>query len=136
MKSDNVDWAQFVSDDFRWDSAVSPEPLDKKGVLGFTSRFQAAFPSWTRNLSAIEAEGNVVKVTSQGVGTHKGPLDLSAAGLSVIPASGKTVRFPAAYFEITVVDGKVTLVRDVTPPSPDAGISGLLKALGVALPVE
>ena len=93
----------------------------------------AAFPDWSFNASEFVEEGDTVRVTVQITGTHTGDLDLSPMGLPKVPATGKKIKNPVEHPVVTIKGGKITGVHvgDVTP---DGGVPGILKQLGVELP--
>lgn len=77
-------------------------------------------------------EGNVVRVTNQLTGTHTNDFDLSAMGLGVFPATGKSISNPEEQGETTVKDNKITSVH--INAVEGGGLMGILKQLGVEPP--
>jgi len=126
--------ALFLSDDFKL-VGMTAAPLNKDAWVGLMRAFKTAMPDLKIKLSEVQAEGDVVSLTQSSVGTHRGPMDLSSVDLPVIPSSGKTVTFQGSQWLLTVVGGKITEEEIVTPPSPDTGLAGILKAFGSAVPV-
>jgi hypothetical protein len=59
-------------------------------------------------------------------------MDFTAMNHSILPATGKTVAFPNSQWVFTVEEGKITQEELITPPSPDTGLAGLLKAFGLS----
>ncbi len=127
---DNI--ASFLSDDFQL-LGMGSKPLDKTVWLGFLSLVKTALSNIKIKMTDIQSQGSVVSFTEHLTGTHTGTFDLTAFGLPPVSASGRAFVFPTVLWEVTVVDGKIKQLNDVTPPSPDTGIPGLLKALGVTL---
>jgi ketosteroid isomerase-like protein len=124
--------ASFLSDDFQL-LGMGSKPLNKTVWLGFLSLLKTALSNIKIKMTDVQSHGSVVYLTEHLTGTHTGTFDLAFFGLPPVPASGKVFVFPIVLWEVTVVDGKITRLNDVTPHSPDSGIPGLLKALGVTL---
>jgi predicted ester cyclase len=128
------DWESarnLLSSDYTFSGPV-PEPINAAGWLGLHEKLGAAFPDWAFNPSDMRVEGDVVHATMHITGTHSGELDLSNLGLPKISATGKKIKLPPEMAEIRIEGGKVRNFR--TTPNPDAGVSGILKQLGVAIP--
>jgi hypothetical protein len=123
--------ASYMSEDFQFSGPV-PEPVDKKQWLALMKVLNTAFPDMNYNTRILGVEGNVVRVTNQLTGTHTNDLDLSAMGLGVIPATGKSISNPEERGETTVKDNKVTSVH--INAVEGGGLMGILKQLGVAPP--
>lgn len=121
---------QYLSENYRLVD-FAPQPLDKDAMFGMMNLFKAALPNLTHSLSNIHVEGNVVKLTVQLSGTNSGHLDLRVLGLGIIPHSHKFAIFPNGNWEITVINNKITMERDVSPISPNRRMSGILRELGV-----
>jgi predicted ester cyclase len=85
--------SELISDNFVF-SGGSPEPIGKQQWLGMSYALYAAFPDLQYNLRVTGVEGNTVMGTSQLTGTHTSDLDLTAMGLGVIPATGKSISLP------------------------------------------
>jgi hypothetical protein len=124
--------ASYLSDDFQL-LGMGSRPLDKVVWLGFLSLLKAALSNIKIKMTDIQSQGSIVSFTEHLTGTHTGTFDLAIFGLPPVPASGKVFIFPTVLWEVTVVDGKIIQLNDVTPHSPDTGIPGLLKALGITL---
>ena len=63
-------------------------------------------------------------------GTFTNDLDMSAAGVGVISASGARVAFPASTYQVSF-DGDQIVRLHNTETGPDSGLAGILKVLGV-----
>jgi hypothetical protein len=124
--------ASFLSDDFQM-VGMGPKPLNKAVWLGFLGLLKSALSNIKIKMTDIQSHDDVVSFTEHLTGTHSGTFDLTAFGLSPVLPSGRAFIFPTVLWEVTVEDGKITQLNDVTPHSPDTGIPGLLKALGVTL---
>ena len=128
---DRASALKLLSDDFTFSGPV-PEPISGAMWLGLTEKLTKAFPDWAYNVSDLKAEGDIVHLTAQITGTHKGELDLSDMGLPKVPATGKKIRLPRDEVELKIEGGKVKYFK--TSPNPEAGVTGVLKQLGVAIP--
>lgn len=125
---DQVD--QYISEQYQFVD-FTPQPMDRDARLGIIRLFKAGLPNLKHSLSNIRIEENLVKLSVQLSGTNSGHVDLRKMGLGVIPSSQRFIIFPNGNFEFTVRNGKITTERDVSPPSPNRRMSGMLKALGV-----
>lgn len=123
--------ASYLAEDFQFSGPV-PEPVDSKQWLGLMKAMNAAFPDINYHTRILGVDGNVVKTASQLSGTHTNDLDLTAMGLGVIPATGKSFSIPEEQGEATVKDGKITSMHLNT--GQDSGLMGILKQLGVEPP--
>jgi predicted ester cyclase len=121
----------YLSDDFVF-SGPTPEPISGEQWAGMQTLMRKAFPDWSFNLSDVQVMGNEARATHQITGTHTGDLDLSPMGLAVIPATGKSIKLPTEQAVLTFEGDKV--VRFHADPSPDSGLPGLFKQLGVEMP--
>jgi predicted ester cyclase len=130
------DWESarnLLSNDFTFSGPV-PEPISGTEWIGMHERLGAAFPDWAFNPSDMRVEGDIVHATMHITGTHRGELDLSNLGLPKVAATGRKIKLPPEMAEIRIEGGKVRYFR--TTPNPEAGVSGILKQLGVAIPEQ
>jgi predicted ester cyclase len=128
------DWESarnLLSSDFTFSGPV-PEPINGAEWIGMHEKLGAAFPDWAFNPSDMRVEGDIVHATMHITGTHLGELDLSALGLPKVAATQRKIKLPAEMAEIRIEGGQVTNFRTI--PNPEAGVSGILKQLGVAIP--
>ena len=133
LDSGNLEKAgQLLSDDFK-QFGIAPGWLGKQEALNMLSLLKAALPDLSHAISNIRSEGGVVMLTAQAGGRHTGPLDLPNLGIGVgiIPASGRMLIFPPDQYEFTVANGKITSERNVTPITPNSGVDGFLKTVGI-----
>jgi hypothetical protein len=122
--------AMYLSDDFQFTDSIGGPPFDKAGWIGMGKLFQRSFPDIKEVIDDIREEGDQVMLTSHFEGTFTNDLDLSVVGMGVIPASGKMVVFPSSTNEISFDGDKISKIHN-TATGPDAGLSGLLVAMGV-----
>lgn len=123
--------ASHLSNDFQFSGPV-PEPISGQQWIGLTRLLRAAFPDIQYNMRVVSVEGDVVTTTNQLTGTHTGDLDLSAMGMGVIPATGKSFSNPEETGQGTVKGGKFVSIR-ITPVD-GGGLMGILSQLGVKQP--
>ena len=121
---------QYLAEDYQLVN-FTPKPMNKDGMLNLLGLLKAALPNLKHSLSNIRVEEEVVKLTVQRSGTNSGHLDLRGMGIGVVPRTQKFIIFPNGDYEFTIMDGKITTERDVSPISPNRRMSGMLKALGI-----
>jgi hypothetical protein len=122
--------ARYMSADLRMEQEGFPV-RDRDGWIASQRMFESSFPDMTEWFEFEGAEGDVVRGASCARGTHTGDLDLTAAGIGVLKATGKVVE-SRNEVEFTVQDDKV--VRMVARPGSGGGIEGVLEQLGVEIP--
>lgn len=126
---------QILADDFRRVGS-SVETMGKAGSLAAMGQLRAAMPDLKHSLSNLYAEGTVVTVTVQAGGRLTAPLDLAGLGLGIeeglVPASGRMIIFLPDNLKYTLVNGKIMLEENVTPPKVFNGVTGFLQAIGYA----
>lgn len=128
------DWSKplredYYTADFQLTNAQSTPPMDRDSVLAMSELMQSAMPDIRTVIEDFREEGNDVVLTSHWEGTFVNDFDLSAMGLGVIPATGKSVIFPTSTVRISFVGDKISRLHDPAT-GPDAGMPGFLKALG------
>jgi predicted ester cyclase len=123
--------ASCCADGFSFSGPV-PEPLGAQEFAGVAVLMKSGIPDMQYNSKIQREEGDVVHITSHLTGTHTGDLDLAPMGMGLIPATGKSFALPAQTGQITVKGGKVAKYH--VDSSPDGGLAGILKQLGVAMP--
>ncbi len=123
--------ASYLSDDFQFHGSV-PEPLGTAEFVGMTKALRSGFQDINYNFRVKDAEGDVVKTSTQLSGTNTGDLDFSAMGMGVIPATGKSFSNPEEQNDVTIAGDKITSFRVYT--TEGGGIRGILAQLGVQPP--
>jgi predicted ester cyclase len=96
----------FLADDFQFSGPV-PEPVGKEAFIGLSMTLSAGLPDLNFDARVVGVEGNVVKVTHQLSGTHTADLDLTAMGMDVVPATGKSFSAAVEHFDYTVEGDKI-----------------------------
>lgn len=118
--------ALFLTEDYQM-IGWGAYPLNKPAWVRLMNALKRALPDLKIKLTEIQTQGNEVHLTQAGTGTHRGPLDLSEFQLPMLPATGKTVVFPASPWALTVLAGKITQEKLLTSPY---ATGGLLEAFG------
>jgi ketosteroid isomerase-like protein len=118
------------SDDFMFSGPV-PEPINGEQWLGMSASMKAAFPDLDYH---FKVDGNVVKTSTQLSGTHSGDFDLTAMGMGVIPATGKSFSTTSDSAEGEVREGKVVAYR--VQPTEGSGLIAILTQLGISVPTK
>jgi hypothetical protein len=130
FNGDGPEQGFYLSDDFQWSDESGNEPMDKASWGAMAQPIESAFPDLSVVIDDIREDGDEAVVTSHYSGTFTNDLDLSAAGMGVIPATGKALIFPAQRDRVSFDGDKITEIHNLET-GPDAGIAGFLKALGV-----
>lgn len=123
--------ASFLAQDFQFSGPV-PEPINGPQWIGLLKAMKAALPDLNFNLRILSVDGDVVTSSNQITGTHTGDFDLSAMGIGVIPATGRSVKNSMEQGKATFKDGKVVSMH--ITPTEGGGLMGILKQLGVEPP--
>jgi hypothetical protein len=121
----------IIADDFRL-IAGSIE-FDRKNFMAILISLYEAIPDLSHVLSDFQVHGEAVQLTDLPNGTFTSSWDGSSFGLPVIPPSGKEIQMAPIKWEITVRNGKITRLHDVTLPSAKSGLPGFFKALGASI---
>ena len=122
----------YLTDEFTFSGPV-PEPTSADQWMGIIKGMRAAFPDLNYNAKVTGVQGDKVMTTTQLTGTHKGDWDLSAMGMGVIPPTGKSFSNPKEEGFMCIENGKVTSY--FINAKEGSGIAGILKQLGVQVPV-
>ena len=131
------DWSKprrkdYYTDDFQLTNAQGAPPSDRDATLAMGELMQSAMPDVRTVIEDIREEGDDVVLTSHWEGTFVNDFDLSAMGLGVAPATGKTVVFPTSTIRISFDGDKISRIHDPAT-DPNAGPAGFFKALGVEM---
>lgn len=127
---DNVEQnAKYLSDDFQGTDSVGGPAFDKAGWVGMGQMFKGSLPDIKIVIDDIHEEGDSVMVTSRIKGTFTNDFDLSSMGMGIIPATGKMVEFPASTTKVSFNGDRVSIFHN-TETGPNAGLPGMMKALG------
>ncbi len=119
----------YLSDDFQNTDKEGNVVMTKEGYAGMGLLLQAAFKDFKEVVSNFEEDGDGVVITFHFEGTQTGPMDLSAMGLGVLPASGKKIVWPDATARFFVEGDQIVKIQEIT-----GGMEWFLAPLGVKLP--
>jgi len=121
----------FLSDRFTF-SGPTPEPVSADQWMAIVMGMRAAFPDLNYNIKITGYEGNKVMTTTQLTGTHTNEWNLTAMGIGVVPATGKTFSNPKEEGFMTIENGKIASY--FINSKEGSGIPGMLKQLGIEVP--
>ncbi len=125
--------ARYCAENFIY-SGPPPKPLGIQEWREMAGTIRKAFPDWRFNPEIVRIEGNLVHILVHMGGAQKGELDLSALGMGVFPATGKSVSFPKTTGRVILQGNKVSSLKiDVEEGS---GIPSILTQLGLTMPVR
>jgi len=122
----------LLTDDFTFSGPI-PQPVDGREWLGVSASLKTAFPDLDYQFKIESVKGNVVNITAQLKGTHKGKLDLTVMGMGVIPPTNKSFVATREHGKITVQGDKIQSLAN--EPTEGAGVMAILDQLGVKHPV-
>ena len=128
QKGDFVKAKSLLTDDFMFSGPV-PEPVNGPAWLDMSKNLKAAFPDLDYQFKIEGVNGNVVNISAQLKGTHKGDLDLTAMGMGVIPATNKSFAAAREHGKVTVQGDKIKSLAN--EPTEGAGVMAILGQLGV-----
>ena len=125
--------ADHFSDDFQMLDKDGSLVMNKEILLASMRQVNDAFTDYGFVLNDVREEGDFVIMSGHFEGTHTSDLDLSAAGIGVIPASGKKIVWPEASEKISLEGDKIIRMESYSGAS---GMQAWLAALGVEPPSE
>jgi hypothetical protein len=129
--------ASYLSDDFVF-SGWTPQPLDKDQFITVMGELKAGIPNLSyhfhtvRDVRDLVQESNV-KAAIQMTGTQTDSFILPPLGLPPIPQMARSVSLPEEHWDYTLQNGKI--VKITVQRVPGGGIQGLLRQLGIELPI-
>jgi len=129
--------ASYLSDDFVF-SGWTPQPLDKDQFMTVMGELKAGIPNLSyhfhtvRDVQDLVQESNV-KAAIQMTGTQTDSFILPPLGLPPIPQMARSVSLPEEHWDYTLQNGKI--VKITVQRVPGGGIQGLLRQLGIELPI-
>jgi predicted ester cyclase len=126
---DNPNRYSYFSDDFQATDALGSPPFDKSSWFAMGQLMESALPDITYLIEDIREEGDGVAITGHFSGTFTNDFDMSAMGMGVIPATGAAVDFATSIGLVSFDGDKISKYHD-PDTGPDAGLPGILKALG------
>lgn len=131
QKGDFVKAKTLLTDDFQFSGPI-PEPVNREAWLAMSASLKSAFPDLNYRFIIVDADGDVVKTTSQLSGTHTGSFDLTDMKMGVIPATNKAFSAKLEKTKVTIKENKIA--SWAVEPTEGAGLKAILGQLGVKLP--
>ena len=122
----------LLTDDFVFSGPI-PKPASGPEWLGVSKSLKTAFPDLDYQFKIESVNGNVVNITAQLKGTHKGNLDLSAMDMGVIPPTNKSFVAAREHGKVTVQGDKIKSLAN--EPTEGAGLMAIIGQLGVKVPM-
>ena len=129
FNGDGPEEGYYLSDDFQWTDELGNPPMDKAAFMAMAQPLQAAFPDLAVVIDDIREDGDDLLVTSHYTGTFTNDLNLSFAGIDVIPATGKAIVFAPQRDRVCFDGDKISEIHNLET-GPDAVMAGLVRALG------
>ena len=121
----------YLTDDFRFSGAV-PQPITAKEWLGVHRALANAMPDLRFNYVAGRGDDKSAEGTVSLSGTNTGTLSLPLPGLPTVPATGKRIALHKEHVKMSARGDK--LYKYEVEATPDGGVPGILKQMGVAVP--
>ena len=124
----NPDRHSNLADDFQVTDELGSPPMDRASWIGMGDLIEAAMPDLEFVIDELREEGDDVVVGTRFVGTFTNDFDLSAAGMGVIPATGKAVEIGPNLARLSFEGDKISRLHGLDT-GPDAGMAGFVKAM-------
>ncbi|GLV57501.1 hypothetical protein KDH_43370 [Dictyobacter sp. S3.2.2.5] len=134
LDDNNLDTAaNYLADDFQF-SGWTPMPLDKNGFLGMFKDIKEGIPGLLFNLhNVLEQSENRVTGTMQIKGYQTDSFIIPILGTPPIPQTANSVSLPTE--DVTYQLNDSGIVAMVVQHTSGGGITGLLRQLGIDLPI-
>jgi hypothetical protein len=125
-------WGDYLTDDFTF-SGWTPKSLTKSDFLNVMAGLKEGLPGLIFNLHNVREDGDKVLGTWQLVGYQTDSFNLPALGLPPIPQMARSVSLPTEDVTYIVENGHIVLI--FVQPNSEGGIKGLLRQLGINVPI-
>lgn len=123
----------YLADDFQF-SGWTPKPLGKKGFLSMFKDIKEGIPGLLFNLhNVLEQSENRVTGTIQVKGYQTDSFIIPILGTPPIPQTANSVSLPTE--DVTYQLNDSGIVSMAVERVADGGITGLLRQLGIDLPI-
>ncbi len=135
MKIEDQDWdgaLALLTDDFTFSGAV-PQPINGRQWIGVHRALAGAMPDLRFNFAGAGDDNGTARGTVALTGTHTGEFVAPIPGLPNVPPTGKRIALPKEPITVTERDGKLANLH--VEPVPNGGLLGILKQMGVTVPV-
>ena len=124
--------ANFLADDFVF-SGWTPKPLNKQAFLTLLENIKDGIPGLSFNIHNVLEQNTSITGTIQVQGYQTDSFIIPALGTPPIPQTASSVSLPMEEVTYQLRDDLITAM-DVEHTT-GGGISGLLKQLGIELPL-
>jgi hypothetical protein len=131
QKGDFIKAKSLLANNFQFSGPV-PQAVNAASWIVMSTDLKTAFPDINYRFKVEGSHGDVVKVSAQMSGTHRGNLNLASLGMGMIPATGKTFAAAHEYGRVTVKGDKI--ISFAQEPTKGAGIMAILGQLGITPP--
>ncbi len=131
-KNDFTAAESYLSNTFKV-TGVAPTPLSAKEFLGVHKAFNKGIPDFRFNYKIENAKDNVVESKVKLSGTHTKELPAPIPGIKNIPPTNKFLNMPEERATFTFKDNKIENLH--LEKVPNGGLPGVLKQLGVEIPM-
>jgi hypothetical protein len=117
-----------LADDFQYTDEFGSPAMDRASWIGMGDLMEAAMPDMEYVIDELREEGDDVVVGTRFVGTFTNDLDLSAAGMGVIPATGKAVEIGPNLARVSFEGDKISRLHGLDT-GPDSSMAGFVKTI-------
>ncbi|GCE25838.1 hypothetical protein KDA_13220 [Dictyobacter alpinus] len=124
--------ANYLADDFEF-SGWTPRSLDKQGFLTLLSNIKEGIPGLSFNIHNILEQASTITGTVQVQGYQTDSFIIPILGTPPIPQTASSVSLPTENVTYQLRDGLITAMN--IQHVAGGGISGLLRQLGIDLPL-
>jgi hypothetical protein len=123
--------ADYLADDFSV-TGMAPAPIDRTAFLEAHDGFNRAMPDRRFILSGVQSEGNKVTALVGLRGTHTGVMVVPIPGVEPVQPTHRQIDLPPTLMAFILHEGKIASIH--ADPSPESGLAGLMKQIGVTPP--
>jgi hypothetical protein len=122
-EADRETLAELMDEEFVYEHAGFPEPLDKEEYLHLVEALHLAFPDLELEVQGTTVEDGLVEWGPRLEATHERDLDLTDLGMSFFCSTGHGIDVAGEGARTRVADGSIQAHR---VPDPETGIGGLV----------
>ena len=120
--------AKYLAPGFRTLDKAGNVEMTREAYVGMGPLLGTAFKDFAYVIKDVREEGDSVIVTGHFEGTQTGPLDLSALGHGLIPASGKKIVWPESRDQYKFDGDKIVSITNLQDGN---AMAAFLAPLGV-----
>jgi len=118
--------ASYLEEDFQNTDQDGRILMNKRAYLEMAKTLASAFSGLNFEFTDLQDQGESVLATFRFEGMHTGPLDLTAIGLGVIPASGRKIVSPESTARFSFRGEKIAGIQEIS-----GGIESFVESLAV-----